>query len=211
MTMNYVLLALLWIAWCAIHSGLISVTATEFFRHRLGTHYRFYRIFFNVVATVTIIPVVLYAHSIDGEVLFSWEGPLFVLQVFLLILVLVLFLAGARHYDMLQLVGVRQALGGSPHSALTETGRLTTSGVLSETRHPWYLAVILLVWTADRSINTAGLITNTVLTAYLIVGTLLEERKLLIEFGEEYREYRRHVSMLLPIKWLTSFLFQRAK
>ncbi len=209
--MNYVLLTLLWIAWCAIHSSLISVTATEFFRRWLGTHYRFYRIFFNVVATVTIVPVVLYGYSIDGDVLFSWEGPLFVLRVFLLILVLVLSLAGARHYDMLQLVGVRQALGGSAHSALTETGKLTTSGVLSVTRHPWYLAAILLVWTGDRSINTAGLITNTVLTAYLIVGTLLEERKLLIEFGEEYHEYRRRVSMLLPIKWLMSFLFQRAK
>ena len=211
MEMNYVLLALLWSVWCVIHSGLISVTVTEFFKRRVGTHYRFYRLFFNIVATVTIIPVVLYAHSLDGEVLFAWSGFLGVFQVLLLILAAALFVAGARHYDMLQLVGVRQAMGGSPHSVLTETGKLSTSGVLSVTRHPWYLAAILLVWTSNRSMNAATLITSAVLTAYLIVGTLMEERKLLMEFGAEYGEYRRRVSMLFPTKWLMSFLPHKAR
>jgi protein-S-isoprenylcysteine O-methyltransferase Ste14 len=209
--MNYVLLALLWSVWCAVHSILISVTVTEFSKRRLGTYYRFYRLFFNIVAVVTIIPIVLYGHSVDGQVLFTWRGFLIVFQVFLLVLAAALFVAGARHYDMLQLAGVRQAMGGNPHSVLTETGKISTSGVLSVTRHPWYLASILLVWTANCSMNTSALITSIVLTVYLIVGTLMEERKLLMEFGEEYREYQRRVSMLFPIKWLMSFLPRGAK
>jgi protein-S-isoprenylcysteine O-methyltransferase Ste14 len=45
---------------------------------------------------------------------------------------------------------------------------------------------------------------NVILTSYLIVGTLLEERKLIGEFGEEYLAYQKRVSMLIPFKWLRS-------
>ncbi len=38
---------------------------------------------------------------------------------------------------------------------------------------------------------------------WLIVGTLLEERKLVIEFGEEYKRYQDHVSMFIQLNWLT--------
>jgi protein-S-isoprenylcysteine O-methyltransferase Ste14 len=35
-----------------------------------------------------------------------------------------------------------------------------------------------------------------------VIGTILEERKLVREFGEPYREYQRNVSMFFPYKWL---------
>ncbi len=67
-------------------------------------------------------------------------------------------------------------------------------------RHPWYLAAIMVIWA--RNIGTRELTTNLILTAYLIIGTYLEERSLVKSFGDRYREYQREVSMLLPIKWL---------
>ncbi|MDP3480639.1 MAG: hypothetical protein Q8R88_12775 [Desulfoprunum sp.] len=39
------------------------------------------------------------------------------------------------------------------------------------------------------------------LSAYLIIGTILEERKLVVEYGDIYRTYQRQVPMLLPWKW----------
>jgi protein-S-isoprenylcysteine O-methyltransferase Ste14 len=125
-----------------------------------------------------------------------------VFQVFLLAIVVLLLLAGARHYDMLQFLGLRQISGGTSHSALTETGKLDTTGTLGITRHPWYLATIILLWA--RGFDVAGLITNIILTIYLVVGTVLEERKLLIEYGEDYRRYRENVSMLIPFKCIKS-------
>ena len=47
-----------------------------------------------------------------------------------------------------------------------------------------------------------GLITAGVLSVYLVAGAFLEERKLVREFGEPYRAYRRRVSMFLPFKWI---------
>jgi protein-S-isoprenylcysteine O-methyltransferase Ste14 len=36
------------------------------------------------------------------------------------------------------------------------------------------------------------------LSAYTIIGAYFEERKLLLEFGDAYAEYRRKTPMLVP-------------
>ena len=37
---------------------------------------------------------------------------------------------------------------------------------------------------------------------YVIVGTVLEEHKLLLEYGDEYRRYQKRVSMLIPFRYV---------
>lgn len=200
--MNYFVLAVLWIIWCVIHSGMISVTATEYLKQWTGSHFRFYRLVFNLVAIATLIPIILYAQSIQGHVVFRWEGFMIVFQVLLVTIAALLFFAGSRHYDMLQFLGLRQIRRGTSHSVLTETGKLDTTGILGITRHPWYLATIMLIWA--RALDISTLIANIILSIYLIVGTVLEERKLLIEYGEDYRRYQKKVSMVIPFKYLKS-------
>ncbi len=204
--MDYFVLVLLWFIWCAIHSGMVSVTATEYLKRRFGSHFRFYRLVFNLVAIVTLIPVILYSQSIQGPAVFRWEGFMITVQVLLLTIAVLLLFVGARHYDMLQFLGFRQIRTGTSHSALTETGKLHATGVLGITRHPWYLATIMLLWA--RGLDVSTLITNIILTLYLIVGTALEERKLLIEYGDDYRRYQQKVSMLIPFKYLKSRIHQ---
>jgi len=201
---DYFVLALLWIIWGAAHSGMCSVTAFEFFKRRLGTYYRFYRLFFNFVAITTIIPVILYSHAIEGHILFRWDGFLIAFQALLLTVGAMVWIAGARQYDMIQFFGFRQITTGASHSVLTKTGTFDTSGILGATRHPWYLAGLVLIWAHDHSMTIATLVTCVLLTAYLVAGTIIEERKLVMEFGEAYREYQRRVSMLVPLKWLKS-------
>ena len=36
-------------------------------------------------------------------------------------------------------------------------------------------------------------------TGYIIIGTLLEERDLVAFYGQTYVEYRRRVSMIIPL------------
>jgi methanethiol S-methyltransferase len=197
--LRYLILGVAWTAYCALHSAMISETATGFLKRRLGDSFRFYRVFFNCIALLTLVPVLWYARSLRQDVIFRWEGVWLVPRYFLLACGILLAVAGGRHYSFGQFLGISQ-LRGASSGGLATGGGLDSSGVLGLVRHPWYTAVVLLLWAGD--LNMAALVSNCVLTVYIVVGTLLEERKLVHEFGDAYRCYQRRVSMFLPLKWI---------
>jgi protein-S-isoprenylcysteine O-methyltransferase Ste14 len=197
---RYLFAALLWILWCVLHSTLVATTVTDYMRKKLGDWFRFYRISFNAVSLVTLIPLVYYSNSIQQAPFFRWEGYLVIVKYLMIATSIFLFVAGARHYSMSQLLGIHQIMTGRANRAVSAYGTLDTSGILGGIRHPWYTAGILLVWANDLSLST--LLINIVISAYFVIGTFLEERKLLLEVGERYREYQRNVSMFFPYKWL---------
>jgi len=82
---------------------------------------------------------------------------------------------------------------------MSENGNISTSGILGIIRHPWYTATFLSIWI--RNIDISALIINVILSIYLIIGCHLEEKKLVLEYGEQYRNYQKNVSMLFPWKW----------
>ena len=203
---EYLILSLLLILWCVIHSAMILIAVTEYVKKRLGSNYRFYRVFFNLISILTLIPVALFAHSAQTPAIFQWSGYMRLGQALILGLAVWFFFLGWRHYDIRQVIGIKQIREGTADRAITETGELDTSGVLGMTRHPWYLATMLLIWA--RQMDVAAIIVNVILTSYLIVGTYLEEKKLLREFGENYRNYQNKVSMLIPFNWLKEWLIR---
>jgi methanethiol S-methyltransferase len=202
---NYFLLAILWIAYCAIHSALISITATNFLKKALRDRFRFFRLFYNLFSFLALLFLILFSYPLAGkeEPLFAWEGLHFV-QYGMIALSAILLVAAARHYNLLQFLGIRQILQEKSGAGMSENGELDTGGVLGLIRHPWYSGAFLLLWAGD--ITPASLIINLILSAYLVVGTFLEERKLVLEFGDRYRDYQRRVSMFIPLKWVKTRL-----
>jgi protein-S-isoprenylcysteine O-methyltransferase Ste14 len=193
------LLALGWAAYGALHSALIAPGTTRYLKRGLGGGFRFYRLFFNLVAVASLVPLVSYARSLEGPASFRWQGPLLGVRYALQACGVLLFLAGARHYSLAQFLGVGQ-LRGTTRGGLVSGGGIDSSGVLGLVRHPWYTGLLLLLWARD--LDASRLVTGAVLTAYVVVGTLLEERKLVAEFGETYARYQATVSMFLPFAWL---------
>jgi protein-S-isoprenylcysteine O-methyltransferase Ste14 len=49
--------------------------------------------------------------------------------------------------------------------------------------------------------DPAFLVAAIAITSYCIIGSRLEERKLLVYHGEVYRRYRERVPALLPLPW----------
>jgi methanethiol S-methyltransferase len=74
---------------------------------------------------------------------------------------------------------------------------LRTPAIYRVVRHPMTAALIVAFWAAPR-MTVGHLILAVGLTAYSLVGTVLEERDLIRSFGERYRQYRREVPALVP-------------
>jgi protein-S-isoprenylcysteine O-methyltransferase Ste14 len=89
-------------------------------------------------------------------------------------------------------LGVQQ-LSSAPEAS----SNLTTTGLYRYIRHPLYTSGLALIWLIPRM--TVNLLTiNLALTAYILIGATLEERKLIKEFGQEYRDYINSTPMLIP-------------
>jgi protein-S-isoprenylcysteine O-methyltransferase Ste14 len=74
---------------------------------------------------------------------------------------------------------------------------LTVRGPYRWVRHPLYLFCLLMIWSCP-DITADRLLFNVLFTAWIIIGAILEERDLVVAFGDAYRDYQRAVPMLLP-------------
>jgi protein-S-isoprenylcysteine O-methyltransferase Ste14 len=100
------------------------------------------------------------------------------------------------NYDSLSFFGIRQIINFGKIKEINSPEELKRKGLLGITRHPMYLALIIFLWC--QTFRVTDIVVNTVLTIYVIIGTLLEEKKLILEFGDTYLKYQKEVPMLIP-------------
>jgi protein-S-isoprenylcysteine O-methyltransferase Ste14 len=189
-----------WVLWCAFHSALISITVTEYMKRKLGSGFRFYRIIYNTVSVLTLIPLLYYSRLIREAPVFYWKGPWVIVQILLATVAIWLLVAGARHYSWAQFSGIAQIRAGRVDGSLCDCDSFVVSGVHRIIRHPWYLGGMMIIWVGNQSVST--ILINIIISVYFVVGSFLEDRKLVRQFGDQYREYRQSVSMLFPWRWL---------
>jgi protein-S-isoprenylcysteine O-methyltransferase Ste14 len=191
-------LACLWIAWCTLHSLLISRQAHHFFDRILSRSSGIYRIIYVAFSVVSLIPVLWYQFSLPQHLIMQPGIPVRIIQGTLLIYAVAMFYLGGRMYDMHYFLGITQwqnAKKNKPTVALP----FHMDGVLAYVRHPWYSGGIALLW-GFGTITDVYLLTRIILTGYFIIGTWLEEKRLKVELGEQYVAYCRKVPMLIPWK-----------
>ena len=59
-----------------------------------------------------------------------------------------------------------------------------------------YLCLIIYLW--SQTFRLIDIVVNSILTVYVLIGTILEEKKLVLEFGDYYIKYQQEVPMLIP-------------
>jgi methanethiol S-methyltransferase len=126
-------------------------------------------------------------YSVEG----TWRLPLWVLQgVGVLTIV-----QAARALSAFELAGIHQAQGRRV------AGTLKAVGPFRVVRHPIYLGWILIVC-ATPTMTVNRVVFAVMSSAYLILAIPWEEKSLVAEFGDRYREYQQAVRWrLLPGIW----------
>jgi protein-S-isoprenylcysteine O-methyltransferase Ste14 len=190
------LVGLATLLWCALHSVLIATTTQRWLARNLGRTFAYSRAVYVLFSSLSFAVLALWVHLPPAAPLWSWTGLWQIPRLLLLAVALAGMVLGARVFDGEHFLGaaqIRRARAGRPPASQ----RIERRGVLAHVRHPWYAASFpLLVAYAD--FTDRNLIFRLVLVLYLIVGTELEERKLLREFGADYARYRREVPRFWP-------------
>jgi protein-S-isoprenylcysteine O-methyltransferase Ste14 len=195
--MNLAEIVALWIGYCALHSVLISTSVTALMTRVLKKYYAFYRLAYVVLSFVLLIPLINATSAFEGAETITYAMPFSLLREVLMWGSIGLFAwAFLFDYDPLSFFGVRQimAFGATPSSGAG--GTIKRKGLLGIIRHPMYLMLIMYLW--SQIFTVTDLVVNIVLTMYVLIGTQLEEKKLVLEFGDEYVRYQQDVPMLIP-------------
>jgi methanethiol S-methyltransferase len=200
--MNIFVVATLWIAWCAMHSILINAFVVGFVKARIPGLVRYYRLLYNGLSLATFLPLADFTRRQSGEMMFVWQGWGVPVRILFLAGAILLFWLGSKRYNLRSFLGIKQLRDGKTHVLLGTAQDFSPTGVFNLTRHPWYLGSLLMLWTILGEYPRPIFVAVAILSLYLVVGTLLEERKILWEYGDTYRRYQEQVSMLFPWKWL---------
>jgi protein-S-isoprenylcysteine O-methyltransferase Ste14 len=190
-------IALAWLAYAALHSLLASLAIKHWVARRWPALMPAYRLAFNAFAALALLPVLWLVYGTESEWLWRWTGAGAWLANGLALTAIAGFAVTARAYDMDEFLGLRQ--WRQRDRGTDDREPFALSAVHRHVRHPWYFFGLLLVWTRDM--NGPLLISALAITAYFVIGSWLEDRKLAALHGATFRRYRDRVPGLVPLPW----------
>ncbi|OGX86513.1 methyltransferase family protein [Hymenobacter glacialis] len=195
------LLAFYWTIYFALHSLLATTWVKSAAAWQFPRAVRFYRLAYNQVSVWGFLLILRYQTQLPSTLFFA-PGPLVMAMGYvLLVLGVLVCIAALRGYDLAEFAGWAYVRRGTAAA----DGTLRIAGLNRLVRHPLYLGLLLGLagfWLlAPSDVRSIFVGCN---VAYVLVGTRLEERKLLARFGAAYARYQARVPQLLPLKWRTT-------
>ena len=154
----------------------------------------------RVLSEATIVlalPLLALLVFFPGEPLWQWQGAGFYMTSGLALIALLGFFISLSHYDLSEFWGTKQWREGI--ETVNDQEVFHISPLHRYVRHPWYILLLVLIWTRD--ISSTQFTAYALVTLYLIIGSRLEERKLIAYHGEVYRQYQQKVAGLVPLPW----------
>lgn len=151
-----------------------------------------------VLAATLLLLLVLHLWKPMPIVVWSIEsGPGYIVLSMIFWIGWVLVFYSTFLIDHFDLFGLRQVYLYLRRKEFTPL-EFRVRGLHKYVRHPIMMSLVLAFWATPHM--TAGhLLFATVMTAYILFGTILEERDLKTMYGETYKDYQRRVPMLLPV------------
>lgn len=182
----HALYALAWLSFALMHSLLLNDSVRVRMKPLTGGRCR---LAYTVVSVLHFGAVVAVGRALFGDV------PAFDIPAWAWIGWGAVFLAGAavmwigfRPYDTARFIGLTKQDETSDD--------LVVQGIQHHIRHPLYGGGILILW--GLATNEGGVASAIWGTLYLIVGALIEEKRLRRRFGQAYVDYCERVPRFIP-------------
>lgn len=155
-----------------------------------------------LASAAVILFMVFFWQPMAGE-FWSLDAPYAIAMVRVLgVLGWLLLLAATFQLNHFELFGLQQTYAQLRRQPIAAQ-QFKTPGLYRVVRHPIQLGALIGVWAVP--VATLGhFVFAASITAYIFIGLYFEEKDLIAEFGEGYREYKRRVAKLIPFLAITA-------
>lgn len=192
-------LGLSFLAYFVMHSLLASLRFKRWVHHRWPGLMHAYRLTYNLLAIILLIPLLWFMHQTPGPLIWQWSGLLAWLMRGFTVAAILGFIWSLKSYDNMVFLGWTQWRNRHTAETAEESEQLHISTLHRFVRHPWYFFVLVILWT--QNLHLAQLLVYGLITIYLVIGSRIEERKLIVHYGQVYKEYCQQVPGLIPLPW----------
>ncbi len=189
----YFTLIIVWVIFGLVHSVLASGTVKRGMTKIMGNGIKYYRAICFLVIAITLVFLIHYHFEAINTILWRphWIEKIFAI-LFILSGFVVMVIFTWKYF--LDLSGIGVILGIERPVVLQETG------LHAYVRHPLYAGAIFFMWGAFLGYPYMNnLVSAICLTIYALIGIYFEERKLVAEYGDQYKQYQARVPVLLPV------------
>lgn len=185
----YIQLIVAWLIYYTLHSVLAADAVKNYIKRLTGRSFRYYRMAYSTLSILGLFGLLFFNASIPGDYFFNNQGIVRYASLVCAAFGVILIRASFKQYDFNAFVGFNHE----------DTDDFKKDGILQHIRHPIYAGTILLVigfWLFTPNLPTA--ISAGCTLIYLVIGMMLEERKLIKKFGTKYLAYKKQVPALFP-------------
>lgn len=182
----------MWVLYCLVHSVLAMKSVKSFVAAISGRFFRYYRLAYTLLAATGLLALLYFQYSLVSPTLISQKAVQY-LSLIILVLpgLLVMIISIVKYFKLLS--GIRTLYEAKPSAELLK------KGIHNYVRHPLYAGTLLFIWGLFFIFPMLNnLIAAGAITCYVFLGIRLEEKKLLLEFGDSYQEYMSRIPMLIP-------------
>jgi methanethiol S-methyltransferase len=168
-----------------------SLLPRKFVRQRMNPYV--HRSFYVLTSGIALWIVVLVWHPF-GPFLYQDLFPWLFNILFYSSLILIIVSTIALNHS--QMFGLYHGYAAWRKRPLPEA-KLETTGIYGIVRHPITSLLIVALW-SHESLTAGRCVFNALFTVYALAGTVVEERSLIEEMGDDYKEYRKKVPAFIP-------------
>jgi len=193
---------LLVFSFCALHSLFATRYAKNFVKRHAGNYMAFYRLGYNALSVFLLMLIVDLAPRppfIIYDLPYPFDLVIYGVQVISLGFIVYTFaLTNFREF-----LGVNQVFrrldGEYLPEELDERNTFRKEKMYKYMRHPGYFFTIVFM-AARPQMDVFYFTAFISFSCYFYIGSFLEEKKLIKQFGDSYIEYQKSVPRIFPLK-----------